>query len=208
MTSSRRSTANPDAELRDATEQAFNLKTLTWEAPEALQAEELEAAFVYKCPDGDAFETHQLDQTGLVIVGPVAWQDRLQSASLADLADFPWIWTSHKCPYFGVSQSLYSEMDCEPVKAVITDQEAAILHMVADGVGLSIMSETEAVSAANKGQLYIVGSRIGNLNLSLIYLKKRAQDPFVKAILSSIAKAWQISDLSAPPREREAEGIV
>lgn len=181
---------------------------MTWEAPEALQAEELEAAFVYRCPDDDAFEAHQLDQIGLVIAGPVAWQDRLQAATLADLADFPWIWTSHKCPYFEVARTLFSEMDCEPDKAVITDQEAAIHHMVVDGVGLSIMSETEAVAAANKGQLYIIGSRIGSLDLSLIYLKKRAQDPFVKAILSCVAKAWQMRDLSGPPVKREVERLA
>ena len=181
---------------------------MTWDAPEELHKENLEAAFVYARPDDDAFAAHVLDQIGLVIVGPITWQDRLHNAALADLSEFPWIWTSHRCPYYAVAMRLFHEMDCEPRKAVITDQEAAIRHMVADGVGLSIMSEMDAVSAANKGQLYIVGTRIGRLDLSLIYLKRRAQDPFVKATLSSVSKAWQLGGLGGTPMEREIEGLV
>jgi len=181
---------------------------MTWEAPEELHNEGLEAAFVYACPDDDAITAQRLDQIGLVIVGPIAWQDRLQTAAFADLATFPWIWTSHNCPYFGVAQKLFTEMDCEPIKAVITDQEAAIRHMVADGVGLSIMSESEANTAVEKGQLYIIGSRIGTLDLSLIYLEKRAHDPLVKAVLSSIAKAWQLEGLDTPPMMRKVAGTV
>lgn len=181
---------------------------MTWEAPDELHAERLEAAFVYAIPDDETIAVHRLDQIGLVIVGPIAWQDRLQPSILADLAAFPWIWTSHNCPYFAVAQKLFSEMDCEPIKAVITDQEAAIRHMVADGVGLSIMSESEAKAAAEKGQLYIVGSRIGSLDLSLIYLKKRAQDPLVKAVLNSIAKAWQLEGLDAPSVTPEVTGMA
>ena len=181
---------------------------MTWEAPEQLHRERLEAAFVYARPDDDAIAAHTMDQIGLVIVGPVAWQDRLQTAALADLATFPWIWTSHNCPYFAVAQKLFNEMECEPIKAVITDQEAAIRHMVSNGVGLSIMSESEAKTSAETGQLYIAGSRIGTLDLSLIYLRKRAQDPLVKAILRSIAKAWQVEKLDATQMKREIAGIV
>jgi hypothetical protein len=44
-----------------------------------------------------------------------------------------------------------------------------------------------------EGQLHIAESRIGTLDLSLLYLKKRDQDPLVKAVLSSIAKAWGVA---------------
>lgn len=181
---------------------------MTWEAPEDLHRGRLEAAFVYARPDDEAIAAHVLDQIGLVIVGPIAWQDRLESSSLADLAAYPWIWTSQQCPYYAVAQRLFSNMDCEPIKAVITDQESAIRHMVAGGVGLSIMCEEEAQSAAEQGQLHIFGSRIGTLDLSLLHLKKRDQDPLVKAVLSSIAKAWQRKDLWIQPEVGEAEGIV
>ncbi len=181
---------------------------MTWEAPEELRKENLEAAFVYACPDDETIAAHSLDQIGLVIVGPIAWQDRLQTAALDDLATLPWIWTSHNCPFFAVGQKLFDEMNCEPIKAVITDQESAIRHMVADGVGLSIMSESEANEAVEKGQLYIVGSRVGTLDLSVIYLKKRTQDPLVKAVLNCIAKAWQLEDWDAPPRAREVAETI
>lgn len=181
---------------------------MTWEAPEELLAGRLEAAFAFARPDDDAIAAHALDKIGLVIVCPISWQDRVQGAALPDLAAFPWIWTSRQCPFYAVAQRLFHEMDCEPVKAVLTDQERAIRQMVADGVGLSIMSETEAESSAEKGQLHIIGSRIGTLDLWLLYLKKRLQDPLVKAILSSIAKAWQRDDLWTPSEVGVADEIV
>ncbi len=186
---------------------SYNPK-MTWEAPEALSAKRLEAAFVYARPDDDTIEARKLDQIGLVVVGPIAWQDRLQTAAFEDLADYPWVWTGHQCPYLAVAQKLFDQMGCEPSKAVITDQESAIRHMVSNGVGISILSELEAVSAAGQGQLYIVGSRIGTLDLSLIYLKERSQDPLVKAILSCVAKAWQLEDLDAPAEQHAAQGLA
>lgn len=181
---------------------------MTWEAPVELHGENLEAAFAYARPDDDAIAAHILDQVRLVIVGPVVWQDRLQAAALADLATYPWIWTSHQCPFFAVAQKLFNAMGCEPAKAVNTDQEAAIRQMVAAGVGLSIMTESEATEAVAAGQLYIVGSSIATLDLSLLYLKKRAQDPLVNAILCSIANAWQLKDPDILPVMNEAEGVV
>lgn len=181
---------------------------MTWEAPGELHDDKLEAAFAYACPEDDAIAAHKLDQIGLVIVGPITWQDRLHHAVLSDLAAYPWIWTSHQCPLFAVAQNLFDEMDCEPTKAVITDQESAIRHMVANGVGLSIMTELEARSAAAKGKLYIVGSRIATLDLWLLYLKRRAQDPLVKAVLGSIAKAWQVDHLYPANRVGAAEGVA
>ena len=180
---------------------------MTWEVPEELHGHQLEAAFAYACPDDDAIVAHTLDQIRLVIVGPIAWQDRLHKATLADLAVYPWIWTSHQCPFFVIAQKLFNEMACEPAKAVITDQEDAIRQMVAAGVGLSLMSESEATEAVAAGQVYIIGSPIATLDLSLLYLKNRVQDPLVKAILGSIAKAWRRKDLLFPVKMDDIAGV-
>ncbi len=181
---------------------------MTWEAPVELHAGKLEAAFAYDCPDDDAIAAHTLDRVRLFIVGPIAWQDRLHKATLADMAAYPWIWTSHQCPFYAIAQKLFEDMCCQPVKAVITDQEATIRQMVAAGVGLSIMSEIEATEAVAAGQLYVIGSSIASLDLSLLYLKKRERDPLVKAILDSIAKAWQMDDLEIPSVTGATQGVV
>lgn len=59
------------------------------------------------------------------------------------------------------------------------------------------MSQIEATEAVTAGQIFIAGPPIASLDLSVLYLKKRANDPLVKAILDSIASAWQVEALIA-----------
>ncbi len=198
------------AELtRDHPKVSLNyIPKMTWEAPAELHAGNLEAAFAYASPQDDAIAAHALDKVKLFIVGPIAWQDRLQQASLADMATYPWIWTSHQCPFFAIAQDLFAQMDCEPAKAVITDQESAIRQLVASGVGLSIMSQKEVEEAVEAGEVYVIGPSIASMDLYLLYMKKRMHDPLVKAIVGSIAKAWQMDDGQIPSAKGQAEEVV
>ncbi len=171
------------------------IQKMSWEVPAELRSANLDAAFAYARPDDDAIASHTLDRVDLVIVGPIAWENRLSKSSLSEMADLPWVWTSRQCPFYKISNKLFSDLGRQPVKTVITDQESTIRKLVAAGVGLCLMTQVEASEAVAAGQLCIAGPPIASLDLSLLYLKKRAHDPFVQAILSGIAAAWQIKDL-------------
>jgi hypothetical protein len=70
------------------------------------------------------------------------------------------------------------------------------------------MTQVEASEAAAAGQLCIASPPIASLDLSLLYLKKRARDPLVTAILSAIAAAWQMKDLIAVTRADSKQSAV
>lgn len=76
-------------------------------------------------------------------------------------------------------------------------------HGALSEVGLCLMTHIEAVEAVKAGQLCIAGPPIADLDLSLLYLKRRARDPLVKAILNAIASAWQANGLTAPSSSRD-----
>lgn len=181
------------------------IQKMSWEAPAELHAGNLDAAFAYARPEDDAIAAHTLDRVDLVIVGPIAWQNRLSKASLADMAELPWIWISQPCPLYQSAQKLFADLNREPAKAVVTDQETTIRKLVESGVGLCLMTQVEAAQAVSAGQICIAGSPISGLDLSLLYLKKRAEDPLVKAILEGIARAWQIEDLTTAELHNETE---
>jgi DNA-binding transcriptional LysR family regulator len=124
------------------------------------------------------------------------------------MADLPWVWTNSQCPFYKISHKLFDDLGRQPAKAVITDQESTIRKLVAAGVGLCLMTQVEASEAAAAGQLCIASPPIASLDLSLLYLKKRARDPLVKAILSGIAAAWQIKDLIAVAKADSKETAV
>ncbi len=171
------------------------LQRMTWEAPEELNTGELDVAFVNRIPEGDEFIAHRLEILDLVIVGPMAWKDRLKNADWQTITTLPWVWTHKRCPVYGIANELFAEQGRYPIKAVIADQEPAIKKLVTSGVGLTLMIAKEAIDAAAEGKLYIVKDNVGTIDLSFIYLRKRAADPLIKATLQAIQTVW--GDLEA-----------
>lgn len=179
------------------------IQKMSWEAPAELRTGQLDAAFAYARPEDDTIAAWTLDRVQLVIVGPIAWKRRISKASLSEMADMPWIWTSRQCPFYRIAHRLFKKLNRQPAKAVITDQEATIRKLVAAEVGLCLMTHIEAAEAVAAGQLCIAGPPIAELDLSLLYLKRRARDPRVKAILNAIASVWQANGLTDLPSSRD-----
>ena len=166
------------------------LQKNTWEAPPLVRSGKLDAAFLYGSVDDSEMVVQNLDRFALKIVGPPTWQARLQDATMADIATMPWVWTHPECPFYEIGCRIVAEQGCDPLKVVITDQEVIIRNLVSAGIGLSLMIETEAREAARQGQVLIVADAAASLDLSFIYLKRRIQDPLIKAILYGLNKTW------------------
>lgn len=170
------------------------LQRMTWEAPEELSAGKLDAAFVNRRPEGDEFIAHTLETLDLVIVGPMGWKDRLKNADWQTITSFPWVWTHSLCPIYGIANNLFDQRGRSPIKAVIADQEPTIRKLVTSGVGLTIMLEKEARNTTAEGKVFIVKDKVGTIDLSLIYLRKRADDPLIKAVLQAVQTVWGALD--------------
>lgn len=166
------------------------LQKNTWEAPPLVRSGNLDAAFLYGAVDDPDMVVQKLDRFALKIVGPPAWKARLQGATMADIAAMPWVWIYPECPLYEIGSRIISEQGCDPLKAVIADQEVIIRNLVSSGVGLSLMMEAEAREAARNGQVLIVADAAASLDLSFVYLQRRAQDPLIKALLYGANKVW------------------
>jgi DNA-binding transcriptional LysR family regulator len=175
------------------------LQCMTWEAQAELLAGRLDAAFVNRVPDDAGVTAHKLETLDLAIVGPMAWRDRLQNADWQTIAALPWVWLRSHCPFKAVAESLFEKKGHVPIKAVITDQEATLYNLVAAGVGLTLMLSKEARIATDN--IFIVEDKAGHLDLSFIYLKKRDEDPLIKAILRVIRSLWGLSEQGIAPGE-------
>jgi DNA-binding transcriptional LysR family regulator len=168
------------------------LQCMSWEAPEELLAGRLDAAFVNRVPDNDAVLAHKLETLDLAIVGPLQWRDRLQKADWQAITALPWVWLHSLCPLYEVAEHLFEETGLIPIKAVIADQEAALHNLVSSGVGLTLMLSKEARAA--KDTIFTIQDKAGSVDLSFIYLKKRAEDPVIRAILRVIQSLWGIAE--------------
>jgi DNA-binding transcriptional LysR family regulator len=126
----------------------------------------------------------------MVIVAPNIWKERFKSVTLKELATFPWVWTSGHCPLCALQQEIFDDAGCKPKKAVVVDQESAILKLVSEGVGLSIMPTLKAIDVADTCRLAIVKKLKKKLDLFLIYLKRREHDQKISTLLDLVGRVW------------------
>jgi DNA-binding transcriptional LysR family regulator len=148
----------------------------------------IDLGFSYVLPDADGITAHPLGESELAIVAPEAWRDRSEGADLKGLAAFPWVWTSDHCPMNRVLSGPFDAIGEEPVKAVVVDQESAILRLVADGVGLGIMPALKVADVAGGYGIFPVMNLEKTLTLRLLSLARRAEEPTIAAMVNLIRK--------------------
>jgi DNA-binding transcriptional LysR family regulator len=176
------------------------LETMSWEAPQKLLAGKVDLAFTYTNPYDERIRAYHIDWVELAVVAPVSWQQRLARATLHDLTTLPWVWTSQHCPLCALQQDIFETVGREPEKSIVVDQEAAILKLVSEGVGLGIVptNKLQHVTATH----HIVGVTVleKKLRLLLLHRKQQEQDQKVAALLDVIGKVWNL-DLSEEKAE-------
>ena len=167
------------------------LETMSWDASKELLSGNVDLAFTYTKPDDKKIEIRHIDWIQMAIVAPLIWKERYENATMNDLTKLPWIWTSDHCPICELQKEIFAESGCKPNKAVVVDQEAAILKFVSEGVGLSIMPILKAINVADTYNLVPIRKLDKKLALFLIYLKRREQDQKISILLNAIERAWR-----------------
>lgn len=160
------------------------------ESHEQIQNGRLEAAFVFEAPANSGLEAKRLAKFGIVIVAPYQWKERVHNGDLGRLAELPWIWTDDRCPFNRITTQLFDSLRRIPEKSVVVDHDTTIRKMVSSGAGLGLMVEPEAQDAVRQKQVVILGDRVIELDLSLVYLRQRSEEPAVKAIIEAACEVW------------------
>jgi DNA-binding transcriptional LysR family regulator len=168
------------------------------EAHDQVQNGRLDAAFVFEIYTNSGLEATWLAKFGIVIVAPYQWKNRLESVNLESLAELPWIWTDDRCPFNRIIKQLFEPLGRLPEKMVVVDQDTTIRKMVAANAGLCVMVESEALDAARQKQVLILSDRVMELDVSLLYLRKRSNDPLIKGLIEAASEVW------LPARNRHA----
>lgn len=160
----------------------------------ALRVGRLDAAFVSGDCDESLLESHILREEEMAIAVPHALRDQIDSPDIPSLARLPWVYTSPSCAYYQLMQPLFEAHGCTPVKTMLADQEDAMKAMVAAGVGLGIMRRTDVEAAERAGQMHVLQMELPTLSLRFAYLRKRANDPVIRAVVAELAAIWGLED--------------
>lgn len=152
----------------------------------------LDGAFISGGCDDPQLETVQLAQIPLRIAAPIAWREKITSTSVEALAELPWIYTSPDCAHFAAMRSLFDEHDCRPARTLVSDQEETLRALIKAEVGVGILRDDEARQAEADGYAYALPVELPGASLDFIYLKKRAGDPAIRAVLDDLVEIWDI----------------
>jgi len=161
----------------------------------------IDAGFVGGIIDDGLLESVTVAMEDLVVAVPSGMRGRFDDTDIADLARQPWIHTSPACPHYRVMSRIFDAHCCEPKRVVVAEQEDALLAMVCAGMGLGIVRRDKAEQVeAEDGSLYALPLELPMNPVNFVYLRKRANDPLIRAVLTAVTGAWGIE----PSEERLA----
>ncbi|AWI78992.1 LysR family transcriptional regulator [Parazoarcus communis] len=166
----------------------------------ALRVGKLDAAFVSGDCDEPLLDSHVLREEEMAVAVPNALRDQIASPDIPALARLPWVYTSPDCAYYQLMQPLFESHCCMPVKTMMADQEDAMRAMVAAGVGLGIMRRSDVEAAEREGRMHALPMKLPTISLRFAYLRKRANDPIIRAVVSELSTIWGL----APEQQRQA----
>lgn len=171
----------------------------SYEVARSLKEGEMHAGFAYGTFDADPQVTAlPLGMASVRVVGPAAWQDRLETATVRDLAGLPWVWFHERCPFVLMAQSLLAEYGGNPRTAAVINDENTIRSLVASGHGLSLLREDMARSLVPGQDLAVWPGGALGISISLVALTRRIGEPEVKAAMNAAAMAWGIEQGALP----------
>ena len=127
----------------------------------------------------------ELCTTHAVIAASPKWSEKIKQASIEDLSRLPWIFPEPLCIYHKLMKELFNH-SCLPQSVTSGASEDSINALLRSGIGLAFIRDDEADSMLKKGEIVVWPGESFSLPLRLAYLKSRAEDPIIKALLEVI----------------------
>lgn len=118
------------------------------------------------------------------IAAPIAWREQVEAQGWAAIGKLPWIWVPPLGSYPALVTELLARHGVTPHKVVETDREAITQDLASAGVGLCLLREQRARTAAKEGKIFVWEEGSTSATLSFIYLASREKDPLIQALLA------------------------
>jgi DNA-binding transcriptional LysR family regulator len=157
-----------------------------------VRAGELEAAFVFGDLSSE-FAVLPLQSVDLFVVGPAAWKDRIEGATIEELADMPWIGVLQHCPYHPLMLRRFGPNFAKQATVCSVDDEDTLLAMMAAGKGLCLVREDQAQQAEAQGYACVWRKEAMPIDLSFVTLRARSQDRVIRALTETTMQVWGLA---------------
>ena len=171
------------------------LQKNSWEVPELLRSNEIDAGFLYGRPAAPDIDVTLLRSCKLMIVGPTGLREQFEYADLEEIVTLPWIGSSKYCPFHQAIFDTFQQRNLKLSQTVaVVDQEPTLMNLVNAGVGMALMVDEDAHALEKSGRGVYWKKDSFTIDLSMAYMQKRQNDPIVQAVLNSIFMVWGQAD--------------
>jgi DNA-binding transcriptional LysR family regulator len=151
---------------------------------------QIDACFYLGALKDPDIAVRQLSLEHYIVVGPVAWAERLRQADWPALAAMPWLGTPVGSSQYGMVAQMFAERGLSHCTSVQADQEATMLQLVQSGVALGLMREQVAAPILQSGQaVRWQGVRLP-CPLSLLYRRSTENSATILALLAMLQQVW------------------
>lgn len=164
---------------------------------EDIRDEKLDAGFFFGEHHPPEVAALRLYETEMAIVSPIAWKERVERASVAEIAALPWITTTTRCPYFRVINKLFESHGLAQASVVTADQEAAVHALVESGVGIALVRGDEAQVLERAGHCCRWPGTVPKIPLQFGYSQRREHDPLIHALKETAQAVWNVDTAAA-----------
>ena len=151
----------------------------------------LDCGFIFGEPRYPELQAVHLEQTRFFVGVPDVWKDRIQGG-LPALADLPWIMDPGDNPLQRIVEPFFIANGIQPGKRLEVDGDEVIRVLVAAGKGISFLRENELKAANRIGLVHAVPFKELAIDLHFVYLKRRDQDPVMRAVIEHVKKVWEL----------------
>lgn len=184
--------------LADAAEHYPDLKMslingMSYENQIDVRQGKLDTGFFFgPCTSLDVHTIH-LDDIETAILAPVGWAEKISYASIDELATFPWVYTTERCPFYQLKETLFKDAKTKPTKAVFVDCEDAIRELVKAGSGIALLRKDDAEKAEAEGWGVSWKGRTPQIPLNIAVAAQRLHEPVIQAWLKELSKFWPMT---------------
>jgi DNA-binding transcriptional LysR family regulator len=155
-----------------------------------LMAGELDAGFYLGDVSTPGVAQVLLKTVSYRIVAPPDWKERMPQATWQDIGQMPWVGTPAQSSQHRLVREMLRRQGFEPRFVVEADQEASMISLVKNGVGLCLMRDELAQAAEQRGELVIWQEVNQACPLTFIYPSAREHEPSIAGLRQVLQEIW------------------
>lgn len=155
-----------------------------------LTKRKIDIGFVYGAIEDKLVDALELFDVPTCIVIPRKFIRDQQEPDLKTLVNLPFIWFEEDCPFYTVLNEYFSAAGFKVEKRVHSSDEGSILDFLKNEIGLALIREDQAMALKKEMDIVIWDNERIHISLSLIWLKKRAEERLIKQYIKTAKNVW------------------